>query len=297
MSRRFLEALKSKYGTPRAAMAALGLDMALLRDEPENDLLHKHADRVVDALLKRFGTPQRVLAKLGMDEARLTEPEHMKSDPRDGTGGEIEGGVWREGEDRDPPIEPPSPEQNLGSDDEMFDPLRAHLRDHGMSEDEVEQAIDVARRHVAQDRRRRMNGKDRLPERVDVQDRSDDKMPLRGGRFDRPRFSRDTEVGNNPNQTEYLVDHGLDGIGPRGRAALDEMRKNLARIGHEPEPRPLSGVGHGRRQRFGMDKKPSLGPTEAQVVRLHRRFPGLSLIGDPSSDGPGISARKSCYEV
>ena len=106
---------------------------------------------------------------------------------------------------------------HMADDDEMYDPLREHLRQHGMDDDEVEPAIDVARRHVQHDSRRRMNGKDRLP--------------LRGGRFDRARFSRD-EDSNGP--IRATVDHGLD-----AQESFEKRWPEIARIGHEPEARDL----------------------------------------------------------
>lgn len=220
-------------------------------------------------------------------EEEETSERGGRLDPRDHAGGgTIVGGPEREGKDRRrargrdhiPSAEERNvnPEQNtdddwqMADDDEMFDPLRAHLRGHGMSEDEVEQAIDVARRDVAQDRRRRMNGKDRLPERVDVQDRSDDKMPPRSGRFDRPRFSHDNFGTVDPANPDgkFLVDHGLD-----AEEAFAKRWPEIARIGYEPEPRDLS---RDSRRRHAMDAKPAM--TEARKQKIYQRYPGLERL-------------------
>jgi hypothetical protein len=109
-----------------------------------------------------------------------------------------------------------------------------------------------------------------------------------------------TDVEPDGSGAEFLTDHGLDRrrVGrDRDMAALDEMRRNLARIEHEPEARPLSGVGCDRRSRYGMDGKPKLGASEAQTARLHKRFPGLSQIGSASEDGVGVSSRRGQFEV
>jgi hypothetical protein len=270
MSKQLVRALKAKFGTPRNAMARLGLDMALLRD-----------------------------ADPSMRSELETSERRGRFDPRGNTSGTIEGGPERRGEDRDPPIEPPSPEQNRGEDwqmmaddDEMFDPLRDHLRQHGMDDEEVEQAIDVARRHVARDRARRSNGKDRLPQRVDVQDRSDDKMPLRGGRFDRARFSRDED----PNEMSQIIDHGLDQAhDARLRRRLDDPSKREIRQIHKLMERFGSEVGtNPERYRGAQDGAPM---TERQKVELFKFIPGLDLIGDPSADGPGVRDHKNRFEV
>ena len=191
MSRRFLEALKAKYGTPQAVMAVLGLDAALLKDESENDVLHKHAGKVIDLLMKRYGgSTQRVLQKLGMDEAMLTGVARR---------GEDRFGLRRSSRDDIPPKIETMPEQNLSSgwraeddepDDDGYERFRERMREHGLSEDEVEEACELARDHV---RRRGANGRDK---------HADDFMPVnrvRGGapgRFGGERPGRRADGGS-----------------------------------------------------------------------------------------------------
>jgi len=307
-----LEAFKKhlrRLGSPADVMARLGLDEFVGIADEHDDPLHKHSDRVIDHLLNRFGTPERVLAKLGMDEAMLTEPKHMRSDPRDGRGGgggEILGGVHRSGEDDDPPIERPSPEQEMTAGDdepgEEFDPLREHLRKAGLGEDEIEQACSLARDHV---RRRRANGRDR---------HADDFLPKnrlkggRGGRFGGPRHGQHTDDAGeietareymrqidegdrrkaadhseeDPNN-EYLIDHGMD----RGRRfgrdrhrardnfAVDEIHRLLRRF----EPGEAGAAPE--RYRGASDAAPS----SADRSRFAKRFPEVKRIGDASHDG------------
>jgi hypothetical protein len=285
--------------------------------------------QLVKAMREKYGSTRAVMQKLGLDHRLLNDAdpsraEELRSsergghfDPRGGRnagGGEVLGGVHREGEDdipspeerrvsplqnedEGPPIERPSPLQNMADDDEMYDPLREHLRNHGMSEDEVEQAIEVARRHVAQDRRRRSsNGHDK---------HADDRFPKRG-RGD-PLIDRGTEATDNfgtvnpANPDEpFLARHGLDRRGggalDHAIAAIDEEHRLASRIVIEPEIRPLDKMPYDRRsRRHAMDSKP--GMTEQQKAELFKLIPGLDLVGDASSDGPGVRDRKNRFEV
>lgn len=249
----------------------------------------------------------------------LTEPEHRRSDPRGGTGGEIEGGVARRGEDRfglrpsrdNLPREiEEMPKENLSSpwaeDDEPDDlePFRQRMREHGLSEDEVEEACKLARDHV---RRRGSNGRDR---------HADDFFPINrmkggpGGRFggerhslrkdgsseveaireygeqisrgeDRRRTGRDQmKLTTEPpeNKLGAIVDHGLDARrrrDGRDRQAIDEIHRQLRRFGSdEAGARP-------DRERGASDAAPS----SAARSRFASRFPDGRRIGDASHDG------------
>jgi hypothetical protein len=300
---RLVEAIRAKYSTPQAALRALGLDTTLLN--PEEDSLARKVKRILADL-----------NKLAMDADLLGEPEHMRSDPRGeggGGGGEIEGGVPRRGMDRfglrrsskdsiEPKIEEMQ-EEVLGAsddeDDELYDPLREHLRKNGLDEESVERACELAKDHV---RRRRSNGHDR---------HADDFLPKNhlgrsgpGGRFAGPRDSQHAsgesdvaasreymrqiyeegdrravdEAWENPNGSmEAIVDPGLDARrrrGGRDRQAVDSIHRLARRFGNEAGCRP-------DRSRSTSDAAPS----SAVRARFANRFADVKRIGDASSDG------------
>ncbi len=301
-SKRLVEAMKQKYGTARNAMLALDLDPALLREDYEDDRAddrRRHADdRRRRADDRRHDADDRLpRARIGRDLERPVErfredltshrmPTEERVEARDDDPDEFP---------QDPHRYPPS-EQRMSDDrrislDDFMDYLRSHS---DMSEDELNGAMDIVRDHM---RKRSSNGHDRR--RADDRREARDRFPQRAHHSPLAdpdkEAARDNWGGNDPDEGKFLVRHGLDGIGSRGRTALDEMRKNLARIEHEPEARELSGV-TSRRRRQGMDAKPKVA-TEAQTARLHQRFPNLSLIGDASSDGVGVASRRGQYEV
>ena len=213
-----------------------------------------------------------------MREEEETSERGGHFDPRGpGGAGEIEGGRERRGEDRwrargrdtDPPIVHPEAEQNRGSgaDEELTEEeersLQASAADwkrRGVTDADIDRALRMARDHV---RRNRRNADDRLPRRGSVQDhQTDDKMPLRGGRFDRPRFSRD-EFGVEP-------PHGLDRVGrDRDAELINGNRELMSRISHEPEASD--------RRRHAMDSK-AVAMTEAQKERMFKRFPEMRRL-------------------
>ena len=175
--------------------------------------------RLSQALKARFDSPADALRAMDIDPSVLRDTEFSNSergghfDPRGNTGGEVLGGVERRGEDRhrrraddrDPPIEHPSPRQNeysAAEDDEDEDERRVsmdefedYLRDHGMSEDDIPEAMDMVRRH-ARDRARapRRNGYDR---HADDRRNARDRLPHRAGHFEKRRFSRDESPRRN----------------------------------------------------------------------------------------------------
>lgn len=242
-----------------------------------------------------------LLRHRGMSQAdvqKLIDHHPAKSDPRGGTGGTLVGGPERVGKDTDPPIVRPSPQQNetssaAGGDDDPDDEysdFAGYLRDAGVDEEAINGAIDAHRRSRAMDRRRKANGRD--------------KVPSRGGHFERPRFTRDEfptpqeivakEAEQWDGHASEIIDHGLDAAlrhGGRDRREIAAVRKLLKRFGPEAgaEPERYRGAADGERLR----------PTERQKERLHRLIPSINLIGTVSEDGVGRRdpGRKSLYEV
>ena len=279
-----VKAIREKFPDLRSAIRKLGLDESLA-DSVEGTLLRKNPKRFVDFCVKQFGSEGAVLSRLGMDAAPfLTEPEPiMKSDPRGGTGGEIEGGTFRRGEDKfglrrhaDDDLHEKvetMPAENLSEDEfspEEEQSLREYAEDmHRQGKDRrvIDDAMRMARDFL---RRHRHHADDVMPRRVDVQDRARDKMPL--NHFDGGRA---------------IVDHGLD--------TINGNRELMNNIGHEPEVRNADRMPYDRHRRYGMDTKH--GMTERQKADLHRLIPGLSLVGDMWGDGPGLAGHKNPYEV
>jgi hypothetical protein len=210
--------------------------------------------RLSRAIRARYATPQAVCRRLGID-ASLLESE---SDPlyeylavgKDGR---------RRARDSDPPIVHPSPRQNvdelepmhergmgpqnMGGDDEDDDPMqgfRRHLQENSeMSEDEIDKACGLARDFV---RRKRANGKDRLPGR--------------GGHFERPRFSRD-----------------------KGRDATNEIQDHLDHMKSEgPEPGIATGANYGRGDYVKRGAMDAAVPSMKQREKTFSMFPGLARI-------------------
>lgn len=160
------------------------------------------------------------MAALGLDAALL-------SDPRDGTGGEIEGGVPRAGEDDD------------------FEDFARDLRKRGMSKDQVQEAISSA--------------KDYLRGHSSGRDHARDRPPSRGGYFEKPRFGRDRgdeEVGRihdllkrfEPGEAGYAPDrnrHAYDAAPQMSERQKERFAKrfpdiaaNMARIGNMMDGTP-----------------------------------------------------------
>jgi hypothetical protein len=210
-----------------------------------------------------------------MDESMLTEPEHMKSDPRGGGGGER--GGWRSGQDTfDLPSGSPNlskkveamPPQNmhggevretLGGEDEFTPEEEQSLQDYatdmhkrGDDAEVIDRAMRMARDFL---RRHRGHADDVLPSRVDVQD----KMPLRAGHFNKPRFGRDFEVVEPP--------HGLDSSNS-SRREINEIRRQMKRLGSEAGCAP-------ERYRGAQDAV----PTMARRARTEAKY-GLARIED-----------------
>ena len=207
-----------------------------------------------------------------MAEELETSERNGVFDPRDHTAGETEGGRERASEDRrrargrdtDPPIVRPSPEQNRGPGTAEDDERDAHedfvvdfLRERGFGEDAIKTAVDDY--HKAK-------GRDRLPERVNVRDDGKDRIPLRGGKFGRPRFGRDNEA-ENPNMR--IVDHGLD-----AEESFEKRWPEVARVERDYEARDLS---RDSRRRHAMDSK-AVVMTEARKRGFFQRYPGAERL-------------------
>jgi hypothetical protein len=237
--------LKRRGHTPSSVLRRLGLDQGFLRgasdkvhDDINDEYFHRGGEKTAwddneadeETLLKRMGETLESIRAL-----RATS--HPKSDPR---GSSHEGETVGAAGDTDPPIEPPGAEQNLGGKDDGFEPFREHLRQNSeMSEDEIEQACELARNHLA---RRGSNGVDRT--------------------FGRPAKDRFPQRR-----------HGSPIADGSARGAMDSSAKTmfpgLARIGHEPS------VASSDRARPRASAKPA---TAASKARLHGMFPGLRQI-------------------
>jgi hypothetical protein len=209
--------------------------------------MRKHLDEMVSLIDANL---------LGKDEHPSMHEEESRGVPRERAS---EDRRRARGRDTDPPIVHPESEQNRGpgtaeddEHDEHEDFVVDFLRERGFGEDAIRAAVDDY--HKAK-------GRDRLPERVDVQDRAKDKMPARAGHFSRPRFSRDHEIAD----MDKIVDHGLD----RDAELINGNRELMSRISHEPEASD-------RRRRPAMDTK--LGKTEAQRERTFKRFPEMRRL-------------------
>ena len=225
----------------------------------------------------------------------------MRSDPRGGTGGEVLGGVHRPSEDKfglrrhsDDSI-PEKVETNwedLSKDDDLLSEEEerslaehaAQMRERGEDSRVIDHAMRMARDVL---RRQRGHADDRLPRRVSVDDHhTDDRMPLRGGRFARARFSHDNFGTVDPANPDgrFLVDHGLD--------AMDSSRREIVAI-HQL----LKRFGPGEagccpdRNRFATDSKPL---TKAETADLYERIPELARLDET---WPGNSTRPNRYEV
>lgn len=151
-----------------------------------------------------------------------------------------------------------------------------YLRDRGIGEDVIRGAIDWHRRQRGMDRRR-ANGHDR---HADDRRNARDRLPHRGGHFNKPRFSRDKardEFMLPPQSgggTQMLRDHGFD------EESFHERFPEAARIQHEPEVRTMDRLPHNHpsRRRHAMDSKP--GMNEAQKARLFKLIPEIERLED-----------------
>lgn len=317
MTTKLVEALRKRFPDGRTALRFMGLDETLLDDDTAN-LLRKNPQKFIDLCIKRYGS-QGTLSRLGMDAAMFdptmkaeerTAEYRGHFDPRGPGGeGEVEGGVHRSGEDRHrrradddlPEKVETMPPENLGGEDEFSPEEEQSLREYaadmhrqGKDGRVIDDAMSMARdflrrhRHHADDMRHRHHADDVLPSRVDVQD-ARDRVPLRGGKLNRPRFSHDnfgTEDPANPDG-RFLIDHGLDAM-DSSRREIAQIRRLVQRFGPEAGARP-------ERFRGATDGKPL---TELQTAELHKLIPGLALIGDVfSGDGPGLAGHKNPYEI
>ena len=261
----------------------------------------------------------------------------MKSDPRGGTGGEIEGGVWRKGEDD---FETPAsgsgapkkietmPREELSSgatDDEEWlseeerrslsqsaEDQRKTLRKRGYDEDQIEEIVAMSQGQ-AKDYLRRAKGRDAFP--------INRTQGGRGGHFGGERRPGEHADGKSAMETAREYMRQIDEGDERRKVADDQME-----MGTEPSRmnaptslimdwtrRPRGSRSsqavdeiHRQLRRFG----PPAGaeperyrgtsgklPSEAQREELHRLVPGLALIGDMWGDGPGVSSHRNPYEV
>jgi hypothetical protein len=159
-SSKLLRALKARFPRgPRQVLRKLGLDEDLL-EVPESDSRGEHdsamqlrleLEKAIDEEMSHYGgLTEKCYGKL-LDILDRHAP-HGGGDRRKATPDEIE------------PMTETMPAQNMGAADDEHDdglePFRDRLRDHGLSEDEVEHATRLARDHL---RRKRANGRDRLP--------------------------------------------------------------------------------------------------------------------------------------
>ena len=309
MGSKLVRALKMRYGSPKSVLRKLGLDEGLLDPNDTDD------DGESEQMLLRHRGMSRE------DIQRLIDGHTARSEIRGGTGGEVGGGAAREGEDTDPPIRRPSPLQSERGSGDEYEPLRTHLRGKGFDEEEIERAIELGKDHVrrrADDKRRRV-GRDVLPKSANSRDLAERGGGmgghLSGGRTDKvfdeiadnmsriePAWSTSTGPNSEYART-HILDHGLDarrrGARDRSDEEVDKVHELLSRIEHEPETRTMDRLPHDHpsRRRHAMDAK--LGPTEAQVERLHKLIPGLALVGTVSEDGPARRdpGRRNPYEV
>jgi hypothetical protein len=133
------------------------------------DLLDAHSPHQSDRMARLVVEPR---AKDGIPSARERDVSGVQnegdaSDPRggkEGGGGTVVGGPWREGEDDDIPD---------------FADFARDLKKKGMSRDQIEKAVGLARDHF---RRQRAGGRDRLPGR--------------GGHFEKSRFDRSDQAAD-----------------------------------------------------------------------------------------------------
>lgn len=240
-------ALKMRYGSPKRVLQKLGLDTSLLNPNNIDDDIDDNESEHM--LLRHHGMSRD-------DIQRLIDGHAAKSDSRGGTGGEIEGGVEREGEDddHDPPIVHPSPRQNEGDRRRVsYDDFRDYLTDRGFSDDEIVDAMKHARDHVRR--------------------RADDK---------RRRVGRDVLPRNASGASKHGGGFGGHLSGGRDSEAINGIRENVERI----EPAFSTAVGpdtgrnaivdHGLDRRHAMDGM----PTERQRARTLGRYPHLARIGD-----------------
>lgn len=149
MATKLLRALKQKFSSPAAVLKKLGLDAALIRDdEPVSSGMPSlpAATELHNLLAEKFSH-----IKDDEEVARIFELVEELGDAR------------REAGDRvSEKVESMPPEMAASDDkrDDRLEPFREHLRDKGMSEDEIDHACGLARDHI---RRRHSNGHDVLP--------------------------------------------------------------------------------------------------------------------------------------
>ena len=274
-----IEAIRRKFKTPQAALAALGLDTTLLddpgdRQRKRDSKMRRHVDEML-SLLDTMGTD----SDPSMRAEEETSERNGRFDPRGlGGGGEIVGGPEREGKDRrrargrdtDPPLVHPESEQRMSAEDDepSFEDFAEHLRRNSrMSEDDISHAIGLARDYL---KRRRSNGRDRS---------ADDRFPQRAhgspiadpGKEARDNWGGDVPVSR-PLHEGVEPPHGLDALGQDGIT----IRQLIARIQHEPETRPGHMIRGDRRSR---KQAADSAPTEARMQKIHSRYPGLARIG------------------
>jgi hypothetical protein len=153
MSQRFLNALKAKYKTPRAAMAALGLDMALLRADPS-----QHEEEASSMRGGRFDPRGHTGGEIVRDD--IPSPQERRVSPL-------------QNEDEGAPIERPASLQRMSAEDDERDEyadFADYLRERGIAEDVIRGAVDYHRRKRGMDNWKsnghdRREARDRFPQR------------------------------------------------------------------------------------------------------------------------------------
>jgi hypothetical protein len=217
---KLIDELKKRFASPRHALRALGLDESLLDQEPDQRV-------------------RRRRARLAYDESQ-GEGERAEERLHDRP-------LERGNDDIEPMRERGMPPQNMGTaeddeeDAERFEAFRDHLRQHSrMSEDEIEEACNMARDYVHRSRRGRMNGKDRMPRNRLKGGRSGRDEVREGQRLmhrieDANSISSGPDPNGRPDDPMTLTDHGLDNrrtpAMDSGRARLAQMYPGIERIG------------------------------------------------------------------
>jgi len=301
MGMALVKALRAKYSSRKEALRALGVDENLLDDDADD----------------RYR--KRTRLRLGKDSSpsMLTEPEHMRSDPRGGTGGEVQGGIRRKGEDdftvpasgSNVPRKIESNAENLSSgatDDEEDDWLseeeqrslwqsaqdeRRRLRERGYDEDRIDEIVEMSQGQ-ARDCLRRAKGRDFLPKNR--------LMGGPGGRFGGPRDSEHASgESDRAASLEYMrqideggdrrkaVDHSEED--PNNEYIIDHgLDRSRRRVGRDWQAQDAI---HREVRRFGPEvgcrpmrpderrgRSDAAVPSMARQARTEQRYPGLARI-------------------
>lgn len=268
------DALKKRFASPKHALRALGLPEDLLDDLQAEDHsivgkrrralkmamdqdegAHEH-----DAPLLREALDKLVRKHKARDDDPMVKELRDIADRHDRTAGDRR---RRRADDEEPPMIETMPEENMSADD--FEAFKDHLRENSkMSEDEIEQATELAKDYV---RKRGANGKDR--------------MPLRGGKFDRARFNHGRTSEDEVNEARQL----------RGRI---EPANSFA---PGPDPTRTGDDPNFLVKHNGIDSAMDAAPTELQRRRFFSRFPDARRIGNMSGGSgmgvPSVDLRSS----